>query len=204
VRQNNLLALNITMSRHEELGDALNAGRVASDAAHNYYSFMLLKEKLKAQGVAEDSPLFARVVGARSEKEALELHILAVIQGEGYGESSANFSQLVDLTGTRDKISMAKFLAEKVYEREATKMILNRFAPNPRIAQNEDPVSRQPLFGFQALINSPRGEAAVGAAGTREASVAARALGALTGIRVAAGGSLTLPGGAEGAGLFPA
>lgn len=188
------------MSRHEELGDAFNAGRVASSASHDYYSFMLLKEKLKAQGVAEDSPLFKRVVGSRSEKEALELHILAVIQGEDYGESSANFSQLVDLTGTRDKIAQAKFLAEKVYEREATKMILNRFAPNPAVAANADPVSGQQLYGFQALINRPRLEANNAAFGTRQASIAARALGALTGIRVAEGGALMRGG--EGAALL--
>ena len=185
------------MSRHEELGDAFNAGKVANNAAHDYFSFMLLKEKLGAQGVAPDSDLYKKVVGARSEKEALELHILAVIQGDEYGESSANFSQLVDLTGSRDKIQQAKFLAEKVYEREATKMILNRFAPNPTIAQNQDPVSQQPLFGFQALINRPRGDAATGAAGTRAGSVAARALAALTGIAPAAAGQPLL-GGAGG------
>jgi hypothetical protein len=171
------------MSRHEELGDAFNAGKVANDAAHNYYSFMLLKEKLKAQGVPDDSELFKRVVGARSEKEALELHILAVIQGTGYGESSANFSQLVDLTGTRDKIQQAKFLAEKVYEREATKMILNRFAPSPEVAQGQDPVSGAPIFGFQALINSPRG-VQTSVFGTRGASVAARAFANVTGVPV--------------------
>jgi len=175
------------MSRHEELGDALNAGRVVNDAAHNYYSFMLLKEKLKAQGVAEDSDYFKKVVGARSEKEALELHILGVIQGEGYGESTANYSQLVDLTGTRDKITMAKFLAEKVYEREATKMILNRFAPPPDIANNRDPVSNQPLGGFQALINAPRGAGVNNAFGTRGTSIAAQALARLGGFRLAAG-----------------
>lgn len=172
------------MSRHEELGDAFNAGKVANSASHDYYSFMLLKEKLKAQGVDEGSALFKRVVGARSEKEALELHILAVIQGDEYGESSANFSQLVDLTGTRDKISQAKFLAEKVYEREATKMILNRFAPNPNVAENRDPVSGQPVFGFQALINRPRGIQDIGATGFgSRASVVARVLGAVTGVK---------------------
>lgn len=167
------------MSRHEELGDALNAGRVASDAAHNYYSFMLLKEKLKAQGVDEGSALYSRVVGARSEKEALELHILSVIQGDEYGESSANYSQLVDLTGTRDKITQAKFLAEKVYEREATKMILNRFAPPPGV-NNQDPVSGGALTGFQALINRPRQDvsAFTGFAGK---SVIAKAVEAATG-----------------------
>jgi hypothetical protein len=146
------------MSRHEELGDGLNAGRLSQDAAHNYYSYMLLKEKLDSQGV--DADVKSRILGARSEKEALELHILTVIQGDEYGESSANYSQLVDLTGTRDKISMAKFLAEKVYEREATKMILNRFAPAPTIAGNADPVTGLGLSGFQALINRPRDAAA--------------------------------------------
>lgn len=196
------------MSRHEELGDAFNAGKVAHNAAHDYFSFMLLKEKLQAQGIREGTPLYNRVVGSRSEKEALELHILAVIQGDEYGESSANFSQLVDLTGTRDKISQAKFLAEKVYEREATKMILNRFAPNPAVAANLDPVSNQSLYGFQALINRPRGmgegdfaargAALAGVLGSRQASVASRAFGAVTGIRVAEGGALTLPGAAPG------
>jgi hypothetical protein len=177
------------MSRHEELGDALNAGRVVNDAAHNYYSFMLLKEKLKAQGVAEDSAYFKKVVGARSEKEALELHILGVIQGDGYGESTANYSQLVDLTGTRDKIAMAKFLAEKVYEREATKMILNRFAPPPGV-NNSDPVSGQPLSGFQAMINKPR-DVSAGVLGVG-VSVAARAIANLSGVEAApAGGAGT-------------
>jgi len=171
------------MSRHEELGDALNAGRVVNDAAHNYYSFMLLKEKLKAQGVSEDSAYFKKVVGARSEKEALELHILGVIQGDNYGESTANYSQLVDLTGTRDKIAMAKFLAEKVYEREATKMILNRFAPPPTV-NNADPVSGQALAGFQALINKPRGGESL-LSGGGGVSVAARAIANLSGVEAA-------------------
>ena len=176
------------MSRHEELGDGLNAGRLASDAAHQYYSWKLLSEKLDAQGVP--AAVKTRVLGSRSEKEALELHILTVIQGDEYGESSANYSQLVDLTGTRDKISMAKFLAEKVYEREATKMILNRFAPPPTIGNNNDPVSGQPLAGFQALINRPRGAGANGAFGTRGVSLAAQALARLGGFRVNAGGAL--------------
>jgi len=166
------------MSRHEELGDALNSGRVAQDAAHNYYSYMLLKEKLNQQDVGEE--VKKRVLGATSEKEALELHILTVIQGEGYGESTANYSQLVDLTGTRDKLQMAKFLAEKVYEREATKMILNRFAPAPNVATNSDPVSGLSLSGFQALINKPRGALSGGILGTGK-SVAAAAVERLTG-----------------------
>ena len=167
------------MSRHEELGDALNAGRVVNDAAHNYYSFMLLKEKLKAQGINEDSGLYKRVVGSRSEKEALELHILSVIQGDEYGERSANYSQLVDLTGTRDKITMAKFLSEKVYEREATKMILNRFAPPPGV-NRQDPVSGGALTGFQALINRPRIDVS-SVAGFGGVTAVARAVAALTG-----------------------
>ena len=174
------------MSRHEELGDGLNAGRLASDAAHQYFSYMLLKEKLNSQGVSD--AIKGRVLGARSEKEALELHILTVIQGDGYGESSANYSQLVDLTGTRDKIQMAKFLAEKVYEREATKMILNRFAPNPQIANDTDPVSGATITGFQALINKPRGAAANGAFGSRGESLAAQALARIAGLATAAGG----------------
>jgi hypothetical protein len=195
------------MSRHEELGDAFNAGKVAHNASHDYFSFMLLKEKLEAQGVAPGTPLYNRVVGARSEKEALELHILAVIQGPGYGESSANFSQLVDLTGTRDKIQQAKFLAEKVYEREATKMILNRFAPNPSVAAGRDPVSGEAIYGFQALINQPREGGLVtnlagnAGFGSRSGSVAARALAALTGIPAAAAGAPLLAGGAGFAGV---
>jgi hypothetical protein len=172
------------MSRHEELGDGLNAGRLASDAAHQYYSYRLLEAKLLNQGVHED--VRKRVLGARSEKEALELHILTVIQGDAYGESSANYSQLVDLTGTRDKISMAKFLAEKVYEREATKMILNRFAPPPAVGNNQDPVSGQALSGFQALINRPRDAAlnAAGVFGSRGQSIAAQALARLGNFRL--------------------
>ena len=143
---------------HEELGDALAVRGLAHSSAGNaqndYYTYMLLKEKLQQQRVPDE--VQKRVLGARSEKEALELHILTVIQGEEYGESSANFSQLVDLTGTRNKIEQSKFLAEKVYEREATKMILNRFAPPPSGATNNDPVTGGALLGFQALINRPR------------------------------------------------
>jgi hypothetical protein len=190
------------MSRHEELGDALNAGNLASKAQTDYYSFMLLKEKLQAQGISpaaggNAAALYTRLVGSRSEKEAMELHILAVIQGDEYGESSANYSQLVDLTGTRDKIQMAKFLAEKVYEREATKMILNRFAPPPTAAPNADPVSGQQLYGFQALINRPRDAANLAAGtgfGTRGQSVAGRALGALLGLAPAQAGQPILAG----------
>ena len=187
------------MSRHEELGDGLNAGRVVNDAAHNYYSYMLLKEKLQTQGVTAAQQKV--ILGARSEKEALEIHILTVIQGDGYGESSANYSQLVDLTGTRDKIQMAKFLAEKVYEREATKMILNRFAPSPDLASNQDPVSNQALYGFQALINQPRSAAAFASAGSRGMSVAGRALAALTGIPAVAAGQPLVAGAGGFAGL---
>lgn len=164
------------MSRHEELGDALNAGRVAQDAAHNYYSFKLLQSKLEAQGIQKGSALYQRVLGSRSEKEALELHILATIQGNEYGESSANYSQLVDLTGSRDKLTMAKFLAEKVYEREATKMILNRFAPPPEVAGSRDPVTLQNLTGFQALINAPRGVGLTFGSGRLSGTVVARAI----------------------------
>ena len=105
-------------------GDIVSAKK--SSAQEEYYRYMLLQAKLQnlnpADGRAVD-PLLT----AQSEREVIELSILRKLMG--ITESSPEFSQVVDITGSRDRYEQARILSEVVYDKVRAETILSFYTP---------------------------------------------------------------------------
>jgi hypothetical protein len=82
---------------------------------------MLLKAKVEAGGAD------AKLLKFQSEKEEIELSILTNLMD--ITESSPEFSQVVDITGSRDRYEQARILAEVVYDKARAEQILSWYTP---------------------------------------------------------------------------
>lgn len=112
----------------EQTGDLLNGTFHSSTGNHGgsaekYYSYMLLKEKLKSRSDATADP----VLKATSEKEEIEHKILLKLIN--ITESSPEFAQIQSLTGTTDRFEQARILAEAVYDKLRAEQILGFYTP---------------------------------------------------------------------------
>lgn len=115
----------------EQVGDVVNGTSYHSgSAADEYYKYMLLKEKLKLSrgdgNTVNGEGL--KILRAQSEKEEIELKILEKLTN--ITESSPEFAQVVDITGTKDRYEQAKRLAETVYDRVRAEEILSFYTPS--------------------------------------------------------------------------
>ena len=104
----------------KQLGDVVS--KKGGSAAEDYYRYMLLKAKVEA-GSAD-----AKLLKFQSEKETIELSILTNLMD--ITESSPEFSQVVDITGSRDRYEQARILAEVVYDKARAEQILSWYTPN--------------------------------------------------------------------------
>ena len=104
----------------KQLGDIVS--KKGGSAAEDYYRYMLLKEKVK-NGLGDES-----LLTFQSEKEAIEMSILSNLLN--ITESSPEFSQVVDITGSRDRYEQARILAEVVYDKARAEQILSWYTPN--------------------------------------------------------------------------
>lgn len=112
------------------VGDVIEGDNYASKAGsaqERYYRHMLLKEKL-SDGEGKVSGENLKILQNKSERERIEIEILRDIMT--YKESSPEFSQLVDLTGSRDVYAQAQFLAETVYDKMRAEEILGFYTPS--------------------------------------------------------------------------
>jgi hypothetical protein len=113
----------------EGLGDVINNTHYESgSAAEQYYKYMLMKEKFK---VATESGLSAeqkKLLGHTSEREAIEMMILQTLTD--ITESSPEFAQVVDMTGTKDRYKQAEKLAADVYDKVRAENILKLYTPS--------------------------------------------------------------------------
>ena len=102
-------------------GDIVSAKK--SSAQEEYYRYMLLEAKLKNlnSGTADD------LLTVQSEREVIELSILRKLMG--ITESSPEFSQVVDITGSRDRYEQARILSEVVYDKTRAELILGFYTP---------------------------------------------------------------------------
>ena len=103
----------------KQLGDIVS--KKSGSAAEDYYRYMLLKEKVK-NGLGDES-----LLTFQSEKEAIEMSILSNLLN--ITESSPEFSQVVDITGSRDRYEQARILAEVVYDKARAEQILSWYTP---------------------------------------------------------------------------
>ena len=108
----------------EQIADVVNGTKYDNhgSAAEEYYRYQLLKLKLGDRRGADT------ILHATSEKEEIEYRILLKISA--LTESSPEFAQVVDLTGTRDKFEMARRLAETVYDKVRAEQILGWYTPD--------------------------------------------------------------------------
>ena len=104
----------------KQLGDVVS--KKGGSAAEDYYRYMLLKAKVDA-GSADK-----KLLKFQSEKETIELSILTNLMD--ITESSPEFSQVVDITGSRDRYEQARILAEVVYDKARAEQILSWYTPN--------------------------------------------------------------------------
>ena len=110
-----------------ETGNVVSQG--SGSAAERYYNYMLMKEKLKG-GAAElaAGSRGAKIISSLSEKEEIEQQILLKLVD--IKESSPEFAQVSEITGSTDKFEMARELASLVYDKTRAEQILSFYTPD--------------------------------------------------------------------------
>ena len=106
----------------KQTGDIVSSKKSSQE---EYYKYKLLEAKLKNASDASADPLLK----VQSEREAIELSILRnLIQ---ITESSPEFAQITDITGSRDRYEQARILSEVVYDKVRAEQILGFYTPGP-------------------------------------------------------------------------
>jgi hypothetical protein len=105
----------------KQTGDIVSSKKTS--AQEEYYRYMLLEAKLKnlKDGASDD------LLKVQSEREVIEMNILRKLMG--ITESSPEFSQVVDITGSRDRYEQARILSEVVYDKVRAETILSFYTP---------------------------------------------------------------------------
>ena len=116
----------------EGLADVVNGTNyVSGSAADEYYKYKLLEAKLAKSKL--DSGDQNKILQSQSEREAIELQIL--LRLSDITESSPEWAQVVDITGSRDRFEQAKRLAETVYDKVRAEAILGFYTPEKSALQ---------------------------------------------------------------------
>lgn len=153
-----------TMSKDvEAIGDIVDGTKynTSGSPADEYYRYENLKRKIGSSGLSSGEQ--TKVLQAVSEREGIELKILAKLAD--ITESSPEFAQVYDLTGTRDKFEQAQRLAQVVYDKVRAEAILGFYTPDKTTLLNH--------FRERTLPAAQLRTTAVGTLG-QESSVAAR------------------------------
>jgi hypothetical protein len=106
-----------------ELGNVVSQN--SGSAQERYYNFMLMKAKLEVSGA--DAARQKKLIGSLSEKEEIEQEILMKLSE--IKESSPEFAQVSEITGSTDKFEMARELASLVYDKARAENILSFYTP---------------------------------------------------------------------------
>ena len=88
-----------------------------------YYRYRLLEAKLR--NLRDDNA--DELLTIQSEREAIEMNILRKLIN--ITESSPEFAQVVDITGSRDRYEQARILSEVVYDKVRAETILGFYTP---------------------------------------------------------------------------
>lgn len=105
----------------KQSADVVSAKKTS--AQEEYYRYMLLEAKLKNLKNSESDDLLK----VQSEREVIEINILRKLLN--ITESSPEFSQVVDITGSRDRYEQARILSEVVYDKIRAETILSFYTP---------------------------------------------------------------------------
>jgi hypothetical protein len=109
--------------------DASNPGglgravvKSSSSPQDEYYRYKLLEAKLANTDGGAD------ILNAKSEQDEVEIQILKKLVK--VRESTPEWNQVVDLTGSRNRYEQARILAEIAYEKQKAEKILGFYVPN--------------------------------------------------------------------------
>jgi hypothetical protein len=117
----------------KQTGDVVSAKK--GSAQEEYYKYMLLKEKLKQSGEGTGDGGFKHpLLQVQSEREGIEMQILKKLIN--ITESSPEFSQVADITGSRDRYEQARILSEVVYDKVRAEAILGFYTPDKDALQS--------------------------------------------------------------------
>lgn len=105
----------------KQTGDIVSS---KSSSQEEYYKYMLLEAKLRNNADAAADPLLK----VQSEREAIEISILRNLVE--ITESSPEFAQISDITGSRDRYEQARILSEVVYDKVRAEAILGFYTPD--------------------------------------------------------------------------
>ena len=114
---------NFSAGEGKQTGDIVSSKSSTKD---EYYRYMLLQAKLTNLN-SETAPALLKV---QSEREAIEMAILQNLIN--VTESSPEFSQIVDITGSRDRYEQARILSEVVYDKTRAEKILSWYTPDKK------------------------------------------------------------------------
>lgn len=152
-----------TVLGHQE-GDAFAPHK--KSAQEELAEFQLLKEKMMIRSLP-DSQISAsarRVLGAMSEVELLQMSIAERLSTEPeYSQSTAQYEQLVRVTGATSYIGMAKYLANEIYEIQRGQHLLKKFAGDTTIDKlaagrlAEPTLLTDPIGALASLIGARSG-----------------------------------------------
>ena len=123
----------MTSPNIEGLGDIVNGTHYEKGSpAEEYYKYMLMKEKfLVRSGQTNVGDEGRKLLGHQSEREAIEMMILQKLTD--ITESSPEFAQVVDMTGTKDRYKQAEKLAADVYDKIRAQQILEQYTPTEAV-----------------------------------------------------------------------
>ena len=107
----------------KQTGDIVSSKKTS--AQEEYYRYKLLEAKLHNMKEATNADPLLKV---QSEREAIEMSILRNLIE--ITESSPEFSQVADITGSRDRYEQARILSEVVYDKVRAESILNFYTPS--------------------------------------------------------------------------
>jgi hypothetical protein len=113
----------MSLSPAEDASNPAGLGRATLKSSMSpqdeYYRYMLMKEKLGTD---------SKILKARSEQDDVEIQILEKLIG--IRESTAEWNQVVDLTGSKNRFEQARVLAEIAYEKEKAEQVLSFYVPS--------------------------------------------------------------------------
>ncbi len=92
----------------------------------------LMKAKMETNGA--EASFIKKVLGNLSEVEEIRMKVLEGIID--YKESTPEFAQIYNLTGSKDPYEQADWLAEKIYEQQRAEIIMGLYTPGKDVVKS--------------------------------------------------------------------